>query len=80
MRYPSLTAKEQAAIYALLSGCTILPMSFEIAESAARIARKLPKRGMADLLIAATALEHKLPLYTYNKKDFTGIRGLKIIN
>jgi len=37
-------------------------------------------RGLAipDALIAATALETKLNLYTYNEKDFKFIKGLKL--
>ena len=33
-----------------------------------------------DLLIAATALEHDLPLVTRNTKDFAGISNLKLTN
>jgi predicted nucleic acid-binding protein len=33
-------------------------------------------RRSMDLLIAATALSNKLPLYTHNVDDFTGLEGL----
>ena len=36
------------------------------------------KFGIADALIAASALENKLRLWTENKKHFKGIRGLKL--
>lgn len=29
-----------------------------------------------DLMIAATALAHRLPLYTLNPKDLRGVEGL----
>lgn len=32
-----------------------------------------------DALIAASALEHGLRLMTRNRRDFAGIRGLKIL-
>jgi len=34
--------------------------------------------AIPDALIAATALETKLNLYTYNEKDFKFIKGLKL--
>ena len=33
-------------------------------------------RRALDLLIAATALSNKLPLYTHNIGDFAGLEGL----
>ncbi len=35
--------------------------------------------GIADTLIAATALYYHLPLYTYNKKHFQFIPGVQLI-
>ncbi len=36
--------------------------------------------GIYDAIIAATCLIYKLPLLTYNKKDFKFIENLKLIN
>jgi predicted nucleic acid-binding protein len=36
------------------------------------------KLGIPDALIAATALDHGLPLYTLNKRDFRFIEGLEL--
>ncbi|HWZ16692.1 MAG TPA: type II toxin-antitoxin system VapC family toxin [Mucilaginibacter sp.] len=35
--------------------------------------------GIADTLIAATALYYHLPLYTYNKKHFQFVPGIELI-
>jgi predicted nucleic acid-binding protein len=61
----------------------ILPVTEPIAETAARLraSRRLAGRPVtqADMLIAATALEHGLPLATRNVRDFEGL-GLKLVN
>ena len=48
-----------------------------IAERAGRIRRSSNIR-LADALIAATALEHRLGLVTRNARDFSGVNGLRI--
>jgi toxin FitB len=48
-----------------------------IAERAGRLRRESGIR-LPDSLIAATAVEHKLSLFTRNRSDFEGIRGLRI--
>ena len=49
----------------------------EIAERAGRLRRESGIR-LPDALIAATAVEHKLSLFTRNRFDFDGVRGLRI--
>jgi predicted nucleic acid-binding protein len=36
--------------------------------------------SLADSILAATALLHRLPLVTRNEADFTHVAGLEIIN
>jgi len=42
--------------------------------------RQERKMGMADAIIAATALVHDLPLVTHNGYDFKHVAGLKLID
>ncbi len=45
--------------------------------AAVTVAGRKPRgRRAMDLLIAATALSNKLPLYTHNLDDFAGLEGL----
>jgi predicted nucleic acid-binding protein len=41
--------------------------------------RKARGRRAVDLLIAATALAHELPLYTQNPDDFAHLDGLRVV-
>jgi predicted nucleic acid-binding protein len=42
--------------------------------------RQTRKMGLADALIAATALVHELPLVTRNTRDFSWIDGLTVVD
>ena len=44
--------------------------------AAVRAAGRQPRKRATDLMIAATAASHALPLYTANPKDFHGSEGL----
>jgi predicted nucleic acid-binding protein len=57
----------------------VLAVSPAVAERAGRIAAGRT-RGLADCLIAATALEHRLKLVTRNVTDFKDVQGLEIVN
>ncbi len=57
----------------------MLTVTPAVAERAGRIAAART-RGLADCLIAATALEHRLTLVTRNVADFDDVKGLKIVN
>ena len=61
----------------LLAPFRELPVGREVAERAGRLRRESGIR-LPDALIAATALEHKLSLFTRNRSDFEGVRGLRI--
>ena len=61
----------------LLAPFRELAVGREIAERAGRLRRESGIR-LPDALIAATALEHKLSLFTRNRSDFEGVRGLRV--
>jgi len=52
----------------------VVPITYDIIVKASEIEAKLIERGMMldprDVLIAATAIVHNMPLWTYNIKDF----------
>lgn len=60
-------------------GARTLSVTPPVAERAGRIAA-IRTRGLADCLIAATALEHRLTLVTRNVPDFEDLDGLEIVN
>lgn len=58
----------------------ILPYTYEIAQLSGKILRdENSQMGFADAAIAATAILNKASLFTLNKKDFQGIKGLKLV-
>ncbi len=58
----------------------ILPYTYEVAQIAGKLARDLGRKiEFADAAIAATAILNKAKLLTLNKKDFQGIKKLKLI-
>lgn len=61
----------------LLAPFREIDIGHEIAERAGRLRRESGIR-LPDALIAATAVEHKLNLFTRNRLDFEGVRGLRI--
>jgi predicted nucleic acid-binding protein len=60
---------------------TILPITTAISERASRLVEEhflAHHLQLADALIAATAIEHKLPIVTSNTKHFQAVKTLKI--
>ncbi len=57
----------------------ILAVSSEIINYAIQL-RRQKSMGLADAIIAATALLHQLPLVTHNTRDFQWIAGLELID
>lgn len=74
---------EMVAVKKMLQhrAATLLPVSEAITQSAIELMESITlSHGlqMGDALIAATALEHGLPVLTGNVKHFGAIQGLKI--
>jgi predicted nucleic acid-binding protein len=67
-----------------LQYCPALDLTAEIADKAAELFTALRTGGRTtdneDILIAATAIIHELPVATLNRAHFEGIPGLQIID
>ncbi|HZN19680.1 MAG TPA: type II toxin-antitoxin system VapC family toxin [Micromonosporaceae bacterium] len=50
--------------------------AFGLVSAAVRAVGRTPRRRLADLMIAATAVANRLPLYTTNPDDFLGLDDL----
>jgi predicted nucleic acid-binding protein len=68
---------EEPAVTALLSCLEELNVTVEIARRAGRI-RRTTGLDIADALIAATALEHGMPVMTRNRRHFERVVGLTV--
>ncbi len=71
--------REEPAIEALLTRLTAIEVDAAIARVAGRI-RRASRVGIADALIAATALEHQLPLMTRNRRHLERVPGLRLVS
>ncbi len=69
--------RHEAAVEELLRDCEEIDVDPVIARRAGRIKRQTDLR-IADALIAATALEHGLPLMTRNRRHFDRVAGLRL--
>ena len=67
----------------LLDSYTVISLDNSISQSGIRLYKKYKLShglDMPDSLIAATAIELDLPLFTYNTKDFRYISGISLYN
>ena len=70
---------DEDGLRALLAPLREIPVDRALAEEAGRLRRK---SGVAlpDAIIAASAMTHRLALVTRNRRDYTKIRGLRIVD
>ena len=70
-------------VEAILSGVTVLDFSTTIARRHAQLHADLARKGQLigphDMIIAATALHHRLSLLTDNVAEFSRVNGLNVI-
>lgn len=69
------SASEEVSV--ILAPFRELDIDRPVAERAGRMCRETGIR-LPDALIAATAIEHELSLFTRNRSDFEKVRGLRI--
>ena len=81
---PRTPLRHRTGYFNSQQGVTILDVTEPIAHRAAMIDSGLrgagQRLGLADLLIAATALERGLTLVTHSTRRFAGIAGLTVID
>ncbi len=79
MGFWRLTEDDHQSFAAFFAELDIIPLSPEIVDGAIALRRKR-SIGLADAIIAATALTHNLPLATHNTRDFGWIEDLELID
>lgn len=80
--YAGMRAGEEAKTESLLSNLECYPLTAAVARRAGTLKYESARRGqtlsLADMIVAATALENDLVLVTDNRKDFQVVRGLEL--
>ena len=77
--FTGLKPEEEAALDILFRRLTVHPLDAAVIERAIAL-RQESKMGLADAIIAATALVHGLNLATRNDGDFKHVAGLRVVN
>lgn len=80
--HAGMRPEQEYATQKLLSRFASLDLDRNIAERAGKLVQILSQQnksiGMADTIIAATALQHNITLVTLNKKHFERVSGLRL--
>lgn len=74
---PGITVAQQKRCSALLDDCLMISYTPEIKDIAINLRQKR-KLSLGDSLIAATGIEYKLPILTFDK-GFTKIKGIDLV-
>lgn len=77
--YSRIHANELLLLEALFSESYMLPLTDKVIDRAIRL-RQARSMSLGDAIVAATALEHDLQLWTSNIKDYAHIESLKLYN
>lgn len=71
---------QERTLLETINPLAVLPYTYEVAQIAGKLARDLSRRTeFPDAAIAATTILNKASLFTLNKKDFKGVKKLKLI-
>jgi predicted nucleic acid-binding protein len=77
--YSKITAEELLLLSALFEEAHDLPLNNAVVDAAIAL-RQAHKMTLGDSVVAATALEFDIELWTANIDDFRRIRGIKLVN
>jgi predicted nucleic acid-binding protein len=77
--YHEITAAEQRALQRIFNAYQSFELTLPIIEQAVAL-RQTRRMSLGDAIVAATALDNNLELWTANIDDFKHIEGLKLIN
>ncbi|MEY2427848.1 MAG: hypothetical protein QOJ40_733 [Verrucomicrobiota bacterium] len=77
--FTCLKPEEKAALDVLFRRLTVHPLDTVVIERAIAL-RQQKAMGVADAIIAATALAHNLSLVTRNVDDFKHVAGLRLVD
>lgn len=77
--FPHITMQEVLMLESLLHEASALDLSTQVIEQAVRL-RQMFGMGLADSVIAATALEYDIPLWTHDMKDFSRVPELRLFD
>ena len=77
--YQDITAAEQRALHRIFNAYQNIELSPSIIEQAV-VLRQSKKMSLGDAIVAATAMDYNLELWTANTDDFKHIEGLKLVN
>ncbi len=75
--FSTIPANELLILTSLFEESYNLPLTDTIVNRAVQL-RQAKRMSLGDAIIAATALEHDLELWTVNKEDFKHIEGLNV--
>ena len=75
----TIPANELLILSSLFNESYDMPLTESIVNRAVNL-RQAKSMNLGDAIIAATALEHYIELWTVNVEDFKHIEGLKIVN
>ena len=77
--FPSIQANEQLLLKYMFDESYNLALSDAVIERSI-ILRQLKKMSLSDTIVAATALEYGVPLWSANTKGFSFIDGLEVVD
>jgi predicted nucleic acid-binding protein len=77
--YSKITAEELLLLNALFQEAHYIPLDNAVVDTAIAL-RQAHKMTLGDSIVAATAIEFDIELWTANIDDFSRVHGIKLVN